>query len=90
MTNGWLCLNHVEQLPIPILDISIEANKIKRDNLVSLASKMLELKQKEAAEQNQQAKTMISRQIEGVDKAIDAEVYALYGIAGVEVEVVEG
>ena len=57
--------SHVEQLPIPILDISIEANKIKHDNLVSLASKMLELKQKEAAEQNQQIKTMISRQIEG-------------------------
>ena len=51
---------------------------------------MLELKQKEAAEQNQQAKTMISRQIEGVDKAIDAAVYALYGIAGEEVGVVEG
>jgi hypothetical protein len=32
---------------------------------------MLELKQKEAAEQNQQAKTMISRQIEGVDEVID-------------------
>jgi len=48
---------------------------------------MLELKQKEAAEQNQQAKTMISRQIEGVDKAIDA---AVYGISGEEVEVVEG
>jgi hypothetical protein len=32
---------------------------------------------------------MISRQIEGVDKAIDTAVYGLYGIAGEEVEVVE-
>jgi hypothetical protein len=60
--------------------------KIKHDNLVSLADKMLELKQKETAEQNHRAKTMISRQIEGVDKAIDTAVYGLYGIAGEEVE----
>ena len=33
---------------------------------------------------------MISRQIEGVDKVIDAAVYGLYGIAGEEVGVVEG
>jgi len=51
---------------------------------------MPELKQKEAAEQNQQAKTMISRQIEGVDKAIDAAVYGLYGIAGEEIEITKG
>jgi hypothetical protein len=33
---------------------------------------------------------MISRRVEGVDKAIDAAVYGLYGITGEEVKVVEG
>ena len=54
------------------------------------ADKMLELKHKEAAEPNQQLKTMIARQIEGVDKAIDTAVYGLYGLTEDEIMVVEG
>ena len=52
--------------------------------------KMLELKQKEAAEPNQQLKTMISRQIEGIDNAIDKCVYELYNLSEEEIRVVEG
>jgi hypothetical protein len=51
---------------------------------------MLELKQKEAAEPNQQLKTMISRQIEGVGKAIDSAVYGLYNLTEDEIKMVEG
>jgi type II restriction/modification system DNA methylase subunit YeeA len=51
---------------------------------------MLELKQKEAAEPNQQLKTMISRQIGSADKAIDTAVYKLYNLADEEINVVEG
>jgi hypothetical protein len=65
-------------------------NKTKHDNLVSLVDKMLELKQKEAAEPNQQLKTMIARQIGGVDKAIDAAVYELYNLSEDEIKTVEG
>jgi hypothetical protein len=39
---------------------------------------------------NQQLKTMISRQIEGVDKAIDKVVYGLYDLTEDEIKVVEG
>ena len=46
---------------------------------------MLELKQKEAAEPNQQLNTMIARQLEGIDKAIDAAVYELYGLTENEI-----
>jgi len=51
---------------------------------------MLELTQKEIAEPNQQLKNMISRQIEGVDKAIDKAVYGLYNLSEDEIKVVEG
>jgi hypothetical protein len=51
---------------------------------------MLELKQKEAAEPNPQVKTMIARQIEGVDSAIDTAVYDLYGLTAAEIKAVEG
>ena len=80
---------HVEQLPIPTLDISKKADKAKHDNLVSLVDQMLELKRKEFTEQNQQLKIMITRQIEGIDKAIDMVVYGLYGLTENEIRVVE-
>ena len=79
----------LKDIPIPIIDISIKTEKAKHDNLVSLVDKILELKQKEAAEPNQQLKTMISRQIDGTDKAIDKMVYELYGLTEDEIKVVE-
>jgi adenine-specific DNA-methyltransferase len=83
-----------EQLQVdkdPLLDIPIvnTTDKAKHNALVSLVDKMLDLKQKEAAEKNQQLKTMITRQIEGVDKAIDTAVYGLYGLTEDEIKVVE-
>jgi hypothetical protein len=81
---------HVEQLPIPFLDVSKKNDREKHDKLVLLVDKMLELKQKEAAEPNQQLKTMIARQVEGVDKAIDTVVYKLYNLTEDEITVVEG
>jgi hypothetical protein len=81
---------NLDKLPIFPMDLSKKADKTKHDNLVSLVDKMLELKQKEAAEPNQQLKTMIARQIEGVDKAIDTAVYGLYNLSEDEIKVVEG
>jgi hypothetical protein len=82
-------VNELAQFPIPALDLSKKADKATHDNLVSLVDKMLELKQKEAAEPNQHLKTMITRQIEGVDKAIDTAVYKLYGLNAEDIKIVE-
>jgi adenine-specific DNA-methyltransferase len=76
--------NGVGKLPI------VKANQKTQNDITSLVEKMLELKQKEAVEPNQQLKTMISRQIEGVDTAIDNAVYALYNLTEDEIKVVEG
>jgi hypothetical protein len=78
------------KIPFPVINLSKKANKAKHDNLVSLVDKMLELKQKEASETNQQLKTMITRQIEGVDKALGTAVYQLYNLTDAEIKVVEG
>jgi hypothetical protein len=83
-------VNELEQFPIPIINLSKKSDKTKHDKLVSFVDKMLELKQKEAAEPNQQLRTMIARQIEGVDKAIDTVVYGLYNLCEDEIKVVEG
>ncbi|GBU26565.1 hypothetical protein R84B8_00075 [Treponema sp. R8-4-B8] len=82
--------NGVGKLPIPTLDLSVKADKTKHDALVSLVDKMLDLKQKEAAEPNKQVKTIISGEIDGVDKAIDTAVYQLYNLTNEEIKVVEG
>jgi len=82
--------NALLSLPIPNFDLSIKSDKVKHDHLVLLVDKMLDLKKREIAEKNQQLKTMISRQIEGVDKAIDSAVYELYNLTEDEIKVVEG
>ena len=85
-----ILVNDVRKLPVPVLDLSIKADKTKHESIVSLVNQMLELTQKEIAEPNQQLKNMISRQIEGVDKAIDKAVYGLYNLSEDEIKVVEG
>jgi hypothetical protein len=81
---------HVEQLPIPTLDLSKKPNKTVHDHLVSLVDKMLQLKHKEHAEQKPQIKTILQRQIIGLDREIDQMVYLLYGLTEEEIKIVEG
>jgi len=76
--------NGIGKLPIP------KADKKTQAKISELVDKIQELKQKEADEKNQQLKTMISRQIEGIDKAIDVAVYELYNLTEDEIKVVEG
>jgi hypothetical protein len=76
--------NGVGKFPIP------EADTETQQEFALLADKMLELKHREYAEQNPQAKKIISRQIDGVDAMIDKAVYALYGLIDEEIKIVEG
>jgi hypothetical protein len=76
---------YLEMLPLPR-----QIDKAKHNTIVSLVDRMLELRKKESAEPNQQLKTMISRQIDNVDKTIDTAVYQLYNLTDDEIKVVEG
>jgi hypothetical protein len=75
-----------------LLDIPIvkSADKNKTKSIITFVDKISELKQKEAAEPNQQQKSVIAKQIEGMEKAIDKIVYELYGLTEDEIKVVEG
>jgi type I restriction-modification system DNA methylase subunit len=81
--------NDAKSLPVRKIDFSKNRDKVKHDNLVSLVDKMLELKQKEAAERGDHLKTLITRQISVLDKTIDAAVYELYGLTDEEIKLVE-
>ncbi|MDR0785891.1 MAG: hypothetical protein LBE74_08465, partial [Treponema sp.] len=76
--------NGVGKLPIPAVDAKTQSD------FALLADKMCELKQREYAEQNPQAKRMISRQIDGVDAMLDKAVYRLYGLTKEEIKQAEG
>jgi adenine-specific DNA-methyltransferase len=60
------------------------------DALVSLADKMLGLRQKEAAEKSEHLKAVITRQINACDNEIDKAVYELYGLTADDIKIVEG
>jgi len=82
--------NDAKNMPIKNINFSEKSDKLKHDNLVSLVDKILDLKQKEATEVSEHLKTVITRQIDAVDKAIDTAVYDLYNLTEDEIKVVEG
>jgi hypothetical protein len=81
---------YLKELPIPTLDLSQKPDQDKHDAIVSFVDKILDLKKKEATEKSDHLKTVITRKIEIVDKAIDAAVYGLYNLSEDEIKVVEG
>ncbi|MDR0609994.1 MAG: Eco57I restriction-modification methylase domain-containing protein, partial [Planctomycetaceae bacterium] len=82
--------NGIGKLPIPVLDLSKKSDKTAHNNIVSLVDKMLQLKLKEHTGQKTPMKTILKRQIEGLDQQIDQAVYSLYGLTEEEIKIVEG
>ncbi|MGA2161476.1 MAG: hypothetical protein ABSG28_04650 [Methanoregula sp.] len=58
--------------------------------MVTLVTKMLDLYKKVQDARPGQEKTLLSRQIEATDAAIDKQVYELYGLTEEEIAIVEG
>jgi hypothetical protein len=58
--------------------------------MVALVTQMLDLNKKLQDARLEQEKTLLSRQIEATDVAIDKLVYELYGLTEEEIKVVEG
>jgi adenine-specific DNA-methyltransferase len=81
---------YINPFPVKNIDKSNKSELYAHNNLVSLVDKMLELKKKEAAELSEHLKTVITRQIDAVDKAIDTVVYGLYNLTEDEIKIVEG
>ena len=75
---------HIFNLPI-IIGYSDLHNELS-----SLVNGILDLNKKLAVEKNPNAVTMVSRQINAVDKQIDALVYKLYNLSDEEVRIIEG
>ncbi len=81
---------YIEQLPIRTINFTDPLDKARHDRMVALVSQMLELNKKLQDATLDHEKTLLSRQIEAADGAIDKLVYELYGLTEEEVKIVEG
>ena len=75
---------------IPNLDLNNKQDKDIHDKIVNLVDNIIALNKKLAVEKNPNAVTMVNRQINAVDKQIDALVYKLYNLSDDEVRIIEG
>jgi len=80
----------VEKIPIRTINFADPLDKARHDRMVTLVTQMLDLNKKLQDARLEQERTMLSRQIEATDAAIDKLVYELYGLTGEEIAIVEG
>ena len=80
----------LKNFPIRTINFSDPADKARHDSMVTLVTKMLDLNKKMQDARLDQEKTLLSRQIEATDAAIDTLVYELYGLTPEEIAIVEG
>jgi adenine-specific DNA-methyltransferase len=80
----------IKQLPIRTIDFSDPADKGRHDRLVEMVENMLAWHKELAAAKTPQEKTLLERQIAGMDKDIDRLVYELYDLNDEEIALVEG
>jgi hypothetical protein len=71
-------------------NFSDPADLARHDRMVALVTQMLDLNRKLQDARLEQERSMLSRQIEATDGAIDKLVYELYGLTAEEITVVEG
>lgn len=82
--------NVVGKLPVHIVDINNKDDKEMHDKIVMLVDNIIALNKKLSVEKNPNSITMLNRQINAVDKQIDALVYKLYNLSDEEIKIIEG
>jgi hypothetical protein len=78
------------QIPVPKIDFTKSADKIRHDRMVQLVEQMLEAKKQLAAAQTEKDRTYFENKSASLDRQIDALVYDLYGLTEEEIKIVEG
>jgi hypothetical protein len=80
----------LKNFPIRTINPNDPADVARHDRMVTLVTQMLDLNKKLQDARLEQERTMLSRQIEATDAAIDKLVYELYGLTEEEIAIVEG
>ncbi|MDP2796522.1 MAG: TaqI-like C-terminal specificity domain-containing protein, partial [Methanoregula sp.] len=79
----------VERIPLRTINFTDPADKARHDRMIALVTQMLELNKKLQDATLDHEKTLLSRQVEAADAAIDALVYELYGLTEEEIKLVD-
>jgi len=89
---GYIALNrqYIEQIPIRTINFADQSDKARHERMVALVSQMLDLNKRLQDATLDHEKTLLSRQVEAADAAIDALVYELYGLTMEEIKIIEG
>lgn len=80
----------LEKIPLPLIDLNNKEDKEVNDKIVTLVDNIIALNKNLSVEKNPNSITMLNRQINAVDKQIDALVYKLYNLNDEEVKIIEG
>lgn len=80
----------LEKIPLPLIDLNNKEDKEVNDKIVTLVDNIIALNKNLSVEKNPNSITMLNRQINAVDKQIDALVYKLYNLSDEEIRVIEG
>jgi hypothetical protein len=85
-----LSKEYLSQLPIRTINPADPADVARHDRMVALVTQMLDLNKRLQVATLDHEKTLLKRQIEAADAAIDKLVYELYGLTDEEIKIVEG
>ncbi|MCX6339227.1 MAG: N-6 DNA methylase [Candidatus Aureabacteria bacterium] len=83
-------VTQLKALPIPKLNLSDPADKLRHDQMVRLVEVLLEAKKQLAKAKTDKDKTYYENKCAGLDHQIDRLVYDLYGLTNKEIAIVEG
>ena len=80
---------YLEQLPVPVIEITNTDDKARHDRMVQLVDQMLEAKQQLASARTEGDKTFYESKCATLDRQIDTLVYELYDLTPEEIAIVE-
>jgi len=80
---------YLAQLPIPVIDLGVAADKAMHDEMVHLVDQMLTLHRRLAATGTDREKSGLQLQITALDRAIDSLVFRLYGLNTTDEEILQ-
>ena len=84
-----LIYQYMEKVPIHVVNLSDRAEVARREQIIELVKSMLTLYTHLAVVKSETQRTVIQRQIDATDAEIDRLVYALYGLTGDQIAIVE-
>ncbi len=79
----------LQGIPFRSIDFSDPADVARHDSMVALVENMLDLHRRLAEAKTGHENTLLSRQIDGIDRRIDALVYELYELTAEEIKIVK-